>query len=428
MNDRLYLPALQGGFGDWVFYVALVPLGELAERVGYARELQSNSKLSELIQRSLDDEDRASDIAEYLMKTRDRFFNSLVVGVHDGRPSWHPFSLGAAGGKHELGAVVERDQDLVGYLELRGDERLFALDGQHRLAGIKKALQEDRTLAEEKVTVLFVAHAATAAGVRRTRSLFISLNKKAVPVRKRDIIVLDEVDLPAIITRRLLDDHPWFSRGQVDFESFGSSLPPTSPAWTTIGNFYDTNEKVLDGIIEDAHVEELKEARRLRLPEERIDHYQALVVDFYARLGRLDRRLASVFSGRDPASTVGLARTGAEPHVLFRPVGLKIIARVALNARKQMSLDASFEVLSSIPMLLSEAPFAGIVWDVERERMITRGESLCTRLLLYMLRLAPRDEKLTNAYADWFGLPREKVRLPATLRATATGRRPRASV
>ena len=30
----------------------------------------------------------------------------------------------------------------VGFLALRGDEKLFALDGQHRLAGIKRTIKD----------------------------------------------------------------------------------------------------------------------------------------------------------------------------------------------------------------------------------------------------------------------------------------------
>lgn len=415
MNPKLFLPSLQGAFGNWTYYVALIDLSELVTRVTYARELQSNPRLSELIQRRLDEDQRGKDIADYLIKTDDRFFNSLVVGVLGGAPSWHPFALGTTRDTHDLGDVVERDQDLVGYLELRGDERLFALDGQHRLAGIKQALQEDPKLGKEKIAVIFVPHQPSSEGLRRTRGLFISLNKRAVPVKKRDIIALDEVDLPAIITRQLLDDHPSFSNGQVDLESFTNSLPATSPYWTTIGNFYDLNAAILEGVIEEVDAVELQSAKRNRLPEDRIAFYSAQIADVYRRISALDPALAEVFANRDIAGICRAAKSAETPHLLFRPVGLKLLLAVATEYRKSLSLDETFRQLPRVPALLTLRPFSDTIWNEERGRMNLRGESMAKRLLLYMLSLQPSTEKLRQAYADWLGVERGSVRLPNRL-------------
>jgi DNA sulfur modification protein DndB len=411
MSQPLYLPALQGQFGDWTYYVALMKLSELVERVGYARQLQKNERLSQLIQRRLDEERRAEDIAQYLLAAKDRFFNALVVGVLGGSPEWHPFSLSSGREGHDLGAVIERDQDLVGYLELSGQEALFALDGQHRLAGIKRALERRPELGSEKQSVLFVPHQDTPAGLIRTRGLFISINKKAVPVNRRDIIALDEVDLPAIITRQLLDDHPWFSHEQIDFERFTNSLSGTSPHWTTIGNFYDLNSTIIYSIIDGRNEQELEDGRRNRLPEARIAFYRGGVVDFYNRLAGLDPALRAAFNGHNVADVVRTARTTAEPHLLFRPIGLKIVGRIAaeLRARKR-TLPQTFREMRRIPLLLNSMPFSATIWD--RGRMVTRGESLATRLVLYMLGLARGDAKLRQSYADWLGRPLESIRLP----------------
>jgi DNA sulfur modification protein DndB len=415
MSSRLFLPALQGAFGDWTYYVVLIELSELVERVGYARQLQANEKLSQLIQRRLDEEKRAVEIAEYLLSTTDRFFNSLVVGVHGGEPAWHPFSLSAGRVDHDLGDIVRSSQDLVGYLELRGDEALFALDGQHRLAGIKQALATDPNLGSEKVSVIMVAHQATRQGVMRTRGLFISLNKKAVPVSRKDIIVLDEVDLPAIVTRQLIDDHPWFSRAQVDFERFGSSLPATSPCWTTLGSFYDLNARVIQDVVAGRDADELEHGKRNRLPEERIAFYRDGVVDFYERLFEVDPLLRDALAGRGTVAAVRQARSAEEPHLLFRPVGMKIIGRVAAELRRSADVGETFRQLRRVPRLLSSSPFSLTIWDGDRGRMNTRGEALATRLLLYMLGARPADDNLRRSFADFTGRPVEGLRLPSKL-------------
>ncbi|WAC59651.1 DGQHR domain-containing protein [Brevundimonas sp. SL130] len=412
VNGQLFLPALQGAFGDWTYYTALMNLSDLVARVGYASQIQSNDKLSDLMQRALDDQGRGADIARYLEATPARFFNALVVGVQGGAPSWHPFGLSSSLADHDLGTVIERDQDLVGYLQLRGDETLFALDGQHRLSGIRTALNDGVKIENEKVSVIFVPHIPTVEGLRRTRGLFISLNKKVVPVKRKDIIILDEVDLPAIITRQLLDEHPWFSRGQVDFDRFGNALPATSDAWTTIGNFYDVNKAVIGSVIEGRRAEELKDAERNRLPDDRIAFYKDGVIDFYKRLAALDPILKSAFEGNDVSNVCRAARTSDSPHLLFRPVGLKMIVRTAAELRKSKSVASTFKELGRVPILMDEKPFSETIWDTDRDRMDNKGESLGTRLLAYMLGLSAADEKLRQSYADWRGVEREGVRLP----------------
>jgi DNA sulfur modification protein DndB len=304
----LFVPALQGSFGSWTYYSALVRIDDVVERVGYATPLQANSRLAEQIQRRLDDRNRAKEIAEYLLYNQERFFNALVVGVLGGQPKWYPFSLSSHVNEHELGEVTERDQDLVGYLQFTGTQTLFALDGQHRLAGIKLALTSDPALAGEKLGLLFVPHLSNPSGIVRTRNLFISLNKKAVSVKRKDIIILDEVDLAAIVTRRLIDDHLEFSCGVVDVDRFGNAIPATSVYWTTIGNFYDTNRIIISDIIEGRSDEELKVADKIRLSEERIRFYLDGVIDFYKRLADLEPWLKVVFSGdADKAGEVVIA-------------------------------------------------------------------------------------------------------------------------
>jgi len=419
MPGPLFLPALQGSFGDWTYYSALVTLDDIVERIGYAAPLAENSSLAQQMQRRLDDGGRAEDIADYLLRNEDRFFNALVVGVLGGQPEWHPFSLSSHQPAHELGAVVERDQDLVGYLELSGDETLFALDGQHRLAGIRRALQQNPALGREKLSLIFVPHLATPAGVIRTRTLFISLNKKAVPVKRADIIILDEVDLTAIITRRLIDTDARFNRDVIDVQRFGNAIPANSPSWTTIGNFYDANNMLIRHFVEGRDEDELRDAAKIRLSEERIAFYQAGVVDFYERLARVEPLLRTVMGADAERRRAALldARTLANPRLIARPVGLKIITAAAAELRKQYTVAQTFRQLARVPLVMSREPFADLIWDTDRGRMLVSGQNLASRLLIYMLGLSQFDARLRRSYADHLGEDANDVRPPRRLRA-----------
>lgn len=413
MSSALYLPAIQGQFGSWVYYAALMRLADLQERVRYAREIHDNPKLSELIQRSLDDKTRAQDISDYLIKTQDRFFNSLVVGVYGGHPQWHPFDIEVRNHAHRLSDIDNRDREALGYLEFNGRENLFALDGQHRLAGIKRALEKNAEIGDDRVSVLFVAHQMDAKGLRRTRSLFVAINKKAVPVSKRDIIALDEVDLAAILTRRFVDEQALFNRGQVAIDRFTPSIPAQAPALTTIGHFYDLIKLVLGDIGARRGDDELKLATRVRLPDRVIKRYADDVLNYLERLIALDPELNTAMRSKAFGELIPLGRSAPSHRLMFRPVGLTIMMRLIASMQKEHTLAAAFKLVEKVPLELTKAPFKGVIWDDRRNRMITANSSLALALLQYMLGERKADTKLRERLARAQGVPAGSVRLPA---------------
>ena len=85
------------------------------------------------------------------------FFNSLVIAVYGGEPNWHALVNVR---NRRIDSLLENldpeTVESVGFLTLRGDENLFALDGQHRLAGIKAVVSEGYAPAmEDEVSVIF---------------------------------------------------------------------------------------------------------------------------------------------------------------------------------------------------------------------------------------------------------------------------------
>jgi len=232
--------------GDWVYYVTTMRLKDVASKIDFAHEIHTNASLNELIQRRLD-ERRGKKIADYLKREDQRFFNAMVVGVYGGDPCWYDFA--EINPEHPGEMLLPKGvENSLGFLGFTGKEKLFALDGQklfaldgqHRLSGIKQAVDgSDSDLAMDQIAVIFVAHQKGEAGLQRTRRLFTVLNKTARPVLKGDIIALDEDDVMAICTRRLVDSCDYFSRGQVAMR-LQNSLPPTDKtSWTTISMLYD---------------------------------------------------------------------------------------------------------------------------------------------------------------------------------------------
>jgi DNA sulfur modification protein DndB len=177
-TSPLTIPSLRGTFGNWVYYCCLVPIRELAERAEYASELPAtkSEEFDQMTEHVLDSR-RAVEISRYLTN-EDRFFNSLVLVVYGGKPDW--FEIGITGTNTpnvSLSELSEEVKDSFGFLRLSGRERLFAIDGQHRLAGIKHAIVTNNELMNEFVPVVLVGHKNTPSGIRRTRRLFASLHR-----------------------------------------------------------------------------------------------------------------------------------------------------------------------------------------------------------------------------------------------------------
>ena len=202
-------PALRSRIGDWYYYVTTLPFREVATRIQPASDLVDPSDMSEWIQRTIID-GRAQSIGDYLIDQAQHFFSSIVVGVYLGEPTW--YEINVEDNLELTEATVDANAKYnLGLLELDGQEKLYAIDGQHRVAGIKVALERLRNaddteryerLANEDLSILFVSADLLRAGQHeRVRRLFTTLNKEAKRVSEQEIIALDEDDTAAIITR-----------------------------------------------------------------------------------------------------------------------------------------------------------------------------------------------------------------------------------
>ena len=173
-------PALRCYMGDWTYYVTVMPLSEIALRIQRSTEIYEVKNLEDMVQRELNTSKRVQAIVRYLIDQQERFFNAIIVGVHEGDPTWHPVDVKESPllGPPELDS---RLADSLGIIGLTGEEKMFAIDGQHRVHAIKQALKDELNLTDEHLTVIFVAHRTTDEGRRRTRRLFSTLNREANP-------------------------------------------------------------------------------------------------------------------------------------------------------------------------------------------------------------------------------------------------------
>jgi DNA sulfur modification protein DndB len=384
-KSQMALPALRGVMGDWVFYSCLMNMREIADRVSYANEIHSNKNLSDMIQRQLT-RGRSDQIAHYLENQNERFFNSLVVATYGGQPNWHALSgIRNKTGKEELKDLTEETIESLGFLTLRGDENLFALDGQHRLSGVKKFVKkcENRDFFDE-VSVIFVSHKKTPKGLERTRRLFTTLNKTARPVSKGDIIALDEDDVMALSVRWLIEQTKLFSGDRIAFVSSNNMPTNNHKSITTIGNLYDVISILFTATDHDL-TKKKPELQRVRPSDDELKRYYELVESYFRLLAAHFKEVSEFFSAKHTESVVNKYRGSHGGNALFRPIGLEIFAKVIARLSKDVSLKDAVMRAAKLPRDLSKPPFDGLMWNSKTSTISNAHKVTLREVLLYML-------------------------------------------
>ena len=424
MMAKLYLPSLRGLIGDWVYYPTLMKLRDIAERIKIADEIYQSKILSEMVQRVIKRK-RGKEIKDYLIKQEQRFFNSLIVAVYEGNPNWYNIT------QIEIGDQISAELDVedipgdipedviagIGILSLNGREKLFTLDGQHRLIGIKEAVTADPQLGEEELSIILIAHRTGSEGMERSRRLFTTLNKNAVRVSKGETIALDEDDAMAITVRRLVTKNSMFMENRILNNATDNVPKSNQTCLTTIGNLYDLLGILFTRVYIVSEKKTLKakkdELTKIRQSDEVLNQHYVNACDYFQQLTNGFSPLQEfVNSSNNYPAVVKKYRHSDGGSVLFRPMGLKILTEVVAVLSEKYLLSECFKMISKLPIDLTQTPYNGVIWDPSQKKIIG-GRTLARNLLLYMIDHPPKDvDKLHEDYAKALGLETNEVELP----------------
>lgn len=414
----LKIPALRAHMGDWIYYICLLKMRDIASRITIAKDIYASTPLRDLLQRQLTNR-RSKEIKTYLLSQPQRLFNALVVGTYGGRPDWYELAIRTD--NSDLEPLPDDIEGTLGILKLDGSERLWAIDGQHRVAGIQLTVAEKPQIGEEEVCVIFVAGVTSEhrdddpLGYERTRRLFTTLNHYAKPVSKKDIIALDEDDVVAIVTRQLLEEYDLF-REKISIGQ-ARSIPVTDKKnLTTIEVLYDT----LDIHLRDGKPRSWKQFRAIRPSENVIARFYKKATELWDTMIEHFPPFQELRESKSTEETAGRYRHSLGGHLLFRPIGLLIVVRVLRYLTESgMPLAEAVRVVSQVPMELSAPPWAGLLWDTANKRMITAPENqkVAERLLFYgvggdLSRFKVNPDDLRREYAGRLNQIPTAVELP----------------
>ncbi len=379
-NRKMQIPAIRSKMGIWVYYVSSLSFKDVKEYVRPINdELHKSELLSQMIQRSITENYRS--IANYLLTQQERFFNALILAVYDGQPVWNEI---------RLEDLEENENYNLGLLTLTGEEKIFPVDGQHRVAGIKEAILENPDLENERVPVIFVGHSKDEIGMQRTRRMFSTLNRYAKPVSMRDIIALDEDDIVAIASRTIIDESNLFCGDRI-LDSKTKAIPDNNyNALTTIITYYECNKELLWLFIKNADIQgldgkpikghkKITEYIRHRPDDVTIKKFTNECTEYWKTL------ISQCQEAFEQENNFLKYRGNRGGHIFFRPASLIPFTKAMVKIKEKV--DLSYEqIINKLPeevMWIQNDIWKKIIWDDVKNSMVMGNGKLIELIFLY---------------------------------------------
>jgi hypothetical protein len=381
-------------------------------------------------------------LTAYLLHDRNRKFGTILAVVS---PPWiddpkhENWGPGGVALKSAIDFTPMDSTGRIGLLNL-AHAQIYALDGQHRVMGIRglhdlqdgrldlkktsgapigRSMTRDQFLAqinvpetelnglmEETISVEYlpavIKGETREKAVQRVRSIFVAVNSYARKTDKGENILLDESDGFAIVARRAALAHPLFktptNESRVNWKN--TALPARSVWLTTLQALREMSVSFLS-LVEPKMVrpwEELfKGAVPIRPVDSDLSKAQARLSDLFTQMGRLPS-FAAISNGEAIDSWRDFA-DGGKGHLLLRPVGQIVLAKAVgkLIGEDGMELEDIFDRLISLDEAGGfEQADPGNLWynvtyDAAREKMIVSQVELAANALAYLIRGADTE-------------------------------------
>lgn len=392
------VPALRAELGGRVYYVATLTFGQVSEYVSPINDqLHKSETLNDLIQRSISK--NYLNIKEYILNQPELFFNSLVLAVYNNYPDWTEI---------EVQFDDNTSSYQLGMLDFPGNHKIFPIDGQHRVEGIKAALKERPNLQNQQIAAIFIGHKNDEAGMLKTRRLFTTLNRYAKPVSLDDIIALDEDDIVAITTRYLLEEYGLFSGKRIVVAKQKGIPNNNKDAMTSVITLYQANVELFKSFYTRIHNSKptedyLVNYLKFRPSEEEIEKFQTFILSFWDAF-RTELSFIGEYlnKNKDFAKDFRNNKTGG--NLVFRPIGFLPLVKAALKiySREVLTFKEVFKKFNSLNFNLDQKPWLYVLWNPIENTMLTNSDILTQLLLLYLAypKILNEQEKnkLKNAY------------------------------
>jgi DNA sulfur modification protein DndB len=398
----IHLACTQGNIGYWSFYSTVMKIKDIVSNnriitVGESEELYTKN-INEILQREIS-ESRIKSICDYINNNEERFFSSLIVAIHKGDPKWTEIDIS----KEFEVEGSEIDDDTVyflsskfGVLTLKGNEEIFALDGQHRLKGLRKAFKADNNIGDLEIPITFVIHNHIKKD--KTRRLFTVLNKYAEKPKQAELIILEEDDVAAINTRKLVTEHPVLSqKNAISNSKTGSISNNDYKSFTTLVTVYKINRILYN---------QKSDFYRKRPSEEDIKKFYEISTSFWNLIFVIFPEIEKYIKGERNIFILNSlfdrnVVTGGS--LLLRPMGQELLANVFSHLDKKGKKEVFINNIRKIDFNLSGKIYNLLFWN--DGKIISKNIKLKNNLTLYLLNEYLKEdeikEEMTKLYKTY---------------------------
>lgn len=219
---EVHVPAMRGKMGTRTYYACLMPLNAVPQFFRFTDWAGISPEDRE--QRVLNVK-RVPELAAYITENEDDYLFSSITASYKVEPVFEPYSNGSN----------------IGNLKLRLGDELIINDGQHRAAGIVKALKDGSpALKDNTLSVLLFPWENT----DRVQQMFSDLNRFVQKTSKSLDILYDKRDEIAASTLAMIEKVPVFKELT---EKEKVSLESKSTKLFTLAALYDANVELLKG-------------------------------------------------------------------------------------------------------------------------------------------------------------------------------------
>ena len=229
MEDFLYaFPVIRGVQARREYYVTQCQLRLIPRLFQFDDpDLPAELRAQRALNRS-----RLPELTSYVLSNPDSYvFSALTVSV-DADVRFEPLEGDAHGGK-------------IGLLQIPMSARFVINDGQHRRAAIEMALNENPSLGEETIAVVFFLDR----GLKKSQQMFADLNRYAVKPSASIGVLYDQRDPHASVARAIVAESPLL-RNVVELEKSTLSLR-SRKLFTLSAVFVATRSLLADVEVED---------------------------------------------------------------------------------------------------------------------------------------------------------------------------------
>ena len=379
-------PAIKARMGSWQYYIVKMSMREICGNVRFGTDIHDDRTLDQTIQRIMNESRVKTDLVTYLRRQDDRFFSSIVVAALRGNPKWYPVTMEAES-TDDILSDDERLNQSFGILKFDGTQDYYALDGQHRLAAIKALVDPNSELAmgapkdfkNEEISVIVVVPSETDTKEEflvRYRRLFGNLNRYAKPTDAVTNIIMDEDDVFAIITRRLITEHDFFKWSGKQSESTrvktqkGKNLNQRDSYFTSLETLYAVNRILLNSRERQnngwpqSDETDYKTYMRHRPDEEIIDQlFEELKIYWDALLDELPVLYEDPSKCKDHSARMS-DESNTKDIVLFWPIGQELLAKIARSLLDKRQMNANDPTPRSVSEALSG--LNRLTWEFHR--------------------------------------------------------------